>query len=154
MGAVVSVVRFQRLRGEGQPTRAQDNVAAVLDPLAEAVGNTPIMGAAPPAWIRPDLTGGYSQTAAPQPITAFHKDALGYVHVKVGLTHAAGTAAGTTAFTFPAGYRPSETLTFAGSDAVGLLVAMTLTMAGVFANLAVLAAGDQVRLNFTFLAEQ
>ena len=148
--------QFLKLRDSSKPTeaRTQDNIAATVTPIATRLNATPIMGAPAPAWIRPDLVGGYSQTAAPQPVVAYHKDALGYVHVKVGMTHAAGCAAGTTAFLFGAGYRPSETLTLTGVDAVGLLVAMTLTAAGVFANLAVLAAGDQIRLYDTFLAEQ
>lgn len=143
-----------KLRGGAHDSRTTDNVSAVLNPLAEAVGNTPIMGADPPAWIRPDLAGGYSQTAAPQPITAFHKDALGYVHAKIGLTHAAGCAAGTTAFTFPLDYRPSETLTLSLSDGAGLFVAMTVAATGAFANLAILAAATDVRGVFSFLAEQ
>lgn len=146
--------QFIRLRGDGQPSRVQDNIGATVDPAVRALAATPIMGAPAPAWVRVDLLGGYSQTAAPQPVCAYHKDALGYVHAKIALTHAAGTAAGTAAFVFGTGYRPSETLTFGGSDAGGLFVAMTVDASGNFANLAVLAAGDQIRMVFSFLAEQ
>ena len=81
-----------KLRGEGQPSRVQDNVGATLNPLAEAVGTTPIMDAAPPAWIRPDIisTSGYAQAPAPLCDTAYHRDALGYVHGKASLLTAAG----------------------------------------------------------------
>lgn len=147
---------LQKLRQPGQPllSRTQDATAAVLNPLAEAVGATPIMGAPPPPWILPDIVNGYAQAAAPQPLCAFHADALGYVHAKISLTHAAGAAAGTAALVFPKGARPSETLTLSGNDAAGAAVAMTLDGSGNFSNLAVLAAAATVRLVFSFLAEQ
>ena len=75
------------------------------------------------------------------------------MHAKIALTHGAGTAAGTAAFAFGPGYRPNETMTFVGSDAAGLAVAMTVDAAGSLANLAVLAAAAQVRMSFSFLAE-
>lgn len=155
MGLLVSAPsKVIKLRGDGQQVRAQDNVGQVLDPMAKALYATPIMGAEPPAWILLDILNGYSQTAAPQPATAHHTDALGYVHAKVALTHAAGCAVGTVAFQFPLGSRPSETLTFTGSDAFGLLMAFSVDGSGNFANLAVLVAADQARLVFSFLAEQ
>ena len=74
---------FPILRGlDAQQSRTQDNVSQVLTPVAKALQNTPIMGAPPPSWILPSLLNGYASfglgTAAP----AFHRDALGYVHLK------------------------------------------------------------------------
>ena len=145
---------FLKLRGiDATQTRTQDNINGTLAPVAAALGATPIMGAPPPAWIRPDILNGYGQLAAPLPLCAYHKDALGYVHTKIALDHAAGAVAGTVAFVYGSGYRPSETLTFSGCDAAGVLMAMTLDSAGNLSNLAALAAADTVRMCFSFLAE-
>lgn len=140
--------QFLRLRDSKQPlvTRAQDSVNGTLGPLAERVGNTPIMGAPLPVWVRPDqLLAGYSQTAAPQPVVAFHIDALGYVHIKTGLTHAAGCAAGTIAFAMPLAYWPTETMTLAAFDQNGINSAVNISILGEFSNLAALAPGDEIR---------
>jgi hypothetical protein len=145
---------FPKLRGAGVPehvARAQDNVDTALRTTAQSVAVTPIGGAAPPGWVKPDqLTGGYAQTALPQPVVSFHKDALGYVHTKLGLTHAAGTAAGAIAFTYPLAYRPTETLTFILSDAAGANSTIQVAANGQLTNVAALAAGAQIRGYFIF----
>lgn len=142
--------QYLKLRGEGQPARAQDNIDATLGPIAAALTATPIMGAPAPAWVKASLAGGYSQTAAPQPVVAFHRDALGYVHTKLGLTHVAGCVAGTVAFTYPLALRPTETLTLAAFDAAGAVSAVQVNSSGQLSNVAVLAAGAQVRGYFIF----
>ncbi len=134
-------------------SRVQDNISATLNPVASALQATPIMGAPPPPWVRPDILNGFSQTASPQPVCAFHLDALDYVHVKLALTHAAGTAAGTSAFILPLGFRPLETLTFMGTDATGVSTSVTVDNAGNVANFNLMAAGDQILASFIFLAE-
>lgn len=143
---------MQKLRGEGQPSRVQDNIGQILNPLAARVNATPIGGAPPPAWILPSLSGGYSQTAAPQPACAYHKDALGYVHTKLSMTHAAGAAAGVVAFTYGPNFRQGEVLTFTLSDSVGLTVMMVVSPNGEISNLTPIPAGDDVRGYFIFLA--
>lgn len=148
--------RFPKLRALSTPTlsRTQDNVAAALDPLARALANTPIMGASPPPWIRPTLLNGYAQAAAPRPVTAFHKNALGYVHGKFALVTAAGCAANTRAFTLNAGFRPAETLLFVASDSTGLFWEIIIDGAGAFIVRTATVAGDVVAGAFSFLAER
>lgn len=100
--------RFPVLRGpDAQQSRVQDNVQGVLGPVAQALQSTPIMGAAPPAWIQPDLLNGWTNlggTAAP---AGFHKNALGYVYVRGQL--AAGTLSAVM-WSLPRGYRPGYPL--------------------------------------------
>lgn len=111
------------------------------------------MGAPPPPWFRPTLENGFSQTAAPQPLCAYHRDALGYVHTKIGMTHVVGPAAGAVAFTYGLGFRPSETMTFTLSDSFGLTVMLQLNGAGELSTLTPLPAAVEVRGYFIFLAE-
>lgn len=144
--------QLQKLRGEGQATRVQDNIGQILNPLAARVNATPIGGAPPPPWIRPSLVGGYSQAAAPQPVCAYHKDALGYVHTKLSMTHATGPAAGVVAFTYGLGFRQGEVLTFTLADGFGLSVMMVVSPNGEISNLTPIPAGDDVRGYFVFLA--
>lgn len=143
--------QVQKLRGDGQPSRVQDNFAAVLNPLADALSKTPIMGAPPPPWIRPTLASVFADLPAPFAPTTYHRDALGYVHARVGLVSAAGTAA-VDAFTFDKGYRPDSTQLFSGGDGAGNFFEFTLTAAGVFRSLTAFAAGDLAMLSFSFLA--
>lgn len=122
--------------------------------MAQALAKTPIMGAPLPGWVNATISAanGYSQTAAPQPVVAYHIDALGYVHTKLGLTHAAGCVAGTVAFTYALGYRPSETLTFVLCDANGINSAVQIDVFGQLSNVAQLAPGDEIRGYFIFRA--
>lgn len=150
-GLVSGPTQFQKLRGEGQPARTQDNVGAVLNPLAQAVGKTPIMGAPPPPWIRAALLNGFAELDSPYPPTSFHRDALGYVHARVSIQHAAG-AATVDVMEFPQGYRPDSSMLVTGSDGAGVFFEFTLDESGVLQNITTFAAGDAAQFSFTFLA--
>lgn len=150
-----------KLREDGSPlaSRVQDAIWNTLTPLAKRVGATPIMGASPPPWIRPDIisTSGFAQVATGAtpflPVTAFHKDALGYVHGKLGLVTAAG-AGPVTVFPMPVGYRPAETLSFFGGDGGGVNVwEFAVFQNGDLQIVSALGAGGLVVATFTYLAE-
>lgn len=152
-----------KLRAPDEPlqTRVQDAVWGTLMPLAERVGKTPIMGAAPPPWLRPDIisTSGFAQATAGVtpflPLTAFHKDALGYVHGKVGLITAAGVAGNITAFTMPIACRPLELMVAFMGDGGGVNVWETFVRPnGSFVIVDAVGAGGIVVGTFTYLAEQ
>lgn len=150
--------RFIALRGPGVATelaRAQDNIGATVTPVVTAVNRTPIGGAPPPPWVYAVIiaASGYAQVAAPAPRTAYHKDALGYVHGKVALTTAAGAGPNVIAFTLDLGYRPSETLAFAGSDLAGNVWDATISANGSFTIVSTLAAAGVFQGTFTYLAE-
>lgn len=152
---------LSKLRDPANPllSRTQDSVGAVLDPLAKAVGATPIMGAPPPPWIRPDIisTSGYAQAtptaAAPVPITAYHKDALGYVHGKVALLTAAGAGANTVPFNIAAGWRPGELALFKMGDGGGNTWEVAVRPNGTFTIITVVGAGGLVTGLFSYLGE-
>jgi hypothetical protein len=147
---------FPRLYG-GTPSesRTQDNVQTVLGPLANRLGATPIMGAAPPAWIRTALSGGFT-TLAPLTLPAYHRDALGYVHVKGVLVNLTGApiAGGVVAFTLPAGYRPNESRGFPSNDGAGGAQEVVVTPAGAVSFLLAVANAGSGSVEFSFLAEQ
>lgn len=148
--------RFPVLRGaDAQQSRVQDNVQGVLGPVAKALQNTPIMGAVPPAWIRASPLNGFATPATAQfaPI-AYHRDALGYAHVRVSVSHAAGVAALSTIFVLPLGYRPGFTLPFAGMAAAGAYQGVFVLADGQVQNRLVMAAGAVLYANFSYLAEQ
>jgi hypothetical protein len=146
--------QFQKLRGEGQNSRVQDNIDATLGPIAKALNATPIMGAPPPAWIRPDLAAGFADFGAPYAAVAYHRDALGYVHVKGLVTSAAGVGAFSTVFTLPIGYRPIERHRYASEGTAGTFQALQLGTDGAIMNVVAVAAGGYASIEFTFLAEQ
>jgi hypothetical protein len=148
--------RFPVIRtADVQQSRVQDNIAALVTPVAKALQNTPIMGAPPPAWIKPTCINGFTSPASTAfPVASFHKDALGYVHVKMSVTHAGGTAALSTIYLLPVGYRPSETLAFAGMAAAGAYQGVFVLKTGAVQNRLIMAAGAVLYVNFSFLAEQ
>lgn len=149
----MSATRIQKLRGDGQPSRVQDNVAAILDPLAEAVGNTPIMGAPPPSWVRPvKLYADFTQVTTLQQ-TAFHRDALGYTWLKFALSTAAGAATQAQLFDLPLSYRPSEDIALVGlNGTTGAANAIIIESSGEVRTGVALAAGNSVVAYFSFLA--
>jgi hypothetical protein len=108
--------RFPTLYGKaddgGHSARVQQNINAVLEPIARAVSNTPIMGAPPPAWTYPDLLNGWVNHGPPFATVAFHRDALFYVHVKGVAHNDAGGPNSAPIFVLPVGWRPAETNSF------------------------------------------
>ncbi len=146
---------FPKLRGaDGQASQTQDNIAQQLQPISTALAKTPIMGAAPPPWIKPNLLNGIANVPAPNAAAGFHRDALGYVHSKGLVAHAAGAVAGTVVMIFPPGYRPSELLTLVieRNGAVGGLV--TVAPTGIVTFVFSMGVGLANGLFFSFLAEQ
>lgn len=148
--------RFPVLRGaDPQQSRLQDSIQNVLQPVAEALQATPIMGAPPPAWIYATPINGFATPAsAAFSRLGYHRDALGYVHVQMSATHAGGTAALSTIFNLPAGYRPLSTLPFAGMAAAGAYQGVFVLRTGEVQNRLIMAAGAVIYANFSFLAEQ
>lgn len=129
-------------------SRAQDNAAAVINPLAKRLNATPIMGGAPPAWIRAELNAATAAfTAAQHP--SFLLDALGFTQLSGVLISAAGVGAGTTLFTLPVSLRPVVARffnPFYNGGALGLQVAAS----GAVSNVAAIAAGGIVALDGVF----
>lgn len=148
--------QFQKLRGEGQNPRVQDNIDATLEPIARALNSTPIMGSPPPPWIKPDLAAGWSNIGGQFATAGYHKDALGYVHVKGVLTNSSGgiMVAASTIWTMPMGYRPGATQRFSVPGAAVTAQEVTITAAGVIMNNAAVANGAAMDVVFTYLAEQ
>lgn len=146
---------FPILRGpDAQQSRVQDNVSALVTPVARALQGTPIMGAPPPAWILATPLNGFSTpSSAGFPSISFHRDALGYVHVKMSVAHVGGTAALSTIFELPIGYRSKETLPFAGMAAAGAYQGVFVLANGQVQNRLIMAAGAVLYANFSFLAE-
>lgn len=100
---------FGILRGpDEQQSRVQDNINAVLSPVAKALQNTPIMGAASPAWTTATLLNGWTNNTAVLPAQYF-KDALGFVHMRAAIT--AGTL-NAVVLNLALGFRPSRALVF------------------------------------------
>jgi hypothetical protein len=152
---------FPRLYGTTLPdgtvdpqalSRIQDNINSTLRPAVAELAKTPIMGAAPPAWIYPSLLNGWVANTA-YARAAFHRDALGYVHIKGSALNSTGGGMALAMFLLPVGYRPSDTNVFAAVDDAGGVRPCSVGPDGfVFPD--VIAAGDTQYFNFTFLAEQ
>ena len=145
---------FPVLRGpDPQQSRVQDNVQSVLGPVAKSLQNTPIMGAPPPSWIRPSLLNGWTSDTAGVAVIAFHRDALGYVHVGGYGVNAAGCAGFTTTWTMPMGYRPRDVRIFAvRGTSLGLQFVEVGPSGDVRTQIAVVAGGNST-FEFSYLAE-
>lgn len=140
------------LGGQGDLSRVQDNVNSVIQPALESLNKTPITGAPPPPWIKPTLMNGWAQ-APGLAVVAFHKDALGYVHIKGSAKNGTGGALtiADPVFVLPLGYRPLEFNVFAiAGDAVGPSVAVVANDGFVRSGA---ASGDDVHISVIFLAE-
>lgn len=146
---------FLKLRGaDAQASRAQDNIAGQLQPIATALAKTPIMGAPAPSWIAPSLVQGFANTGGALAVAGFHKDALGYFHGKGNITHAVGTAAGTTVLTLPIGYRPRETQSFPVFGTAATIQFLQVAPNGIVSNHVLIAAGGSFEFAISFLTEQ
>jgi hypothetical protein len=150
--------RFPVLYGKGDDgghsARVQQNINAVLEPLARAVQNTPIMGAPPPPWTYPDLLNGWTNHGPPFATCAFHRDCLGYVHFKGVAHNSAGGANRNPIFILPVGYRPAEENSFTCAATPGTTQNMTLTRDGIFQPDSNVANNGHVHFSMIFLAEQ
>jgi hypothetical protein len=147
---------FNRLYDAGQPqqSRVQDNLAALVGPVAKALQNTPIMGAAAPAWVPLALASAFTAAtgyAAP----SMHKDALGYVHVRGRATSAAGVAANATLVpAWPQGFRPSAASVRQFPASGGTTYqALAFSVLGVVTVLNAVGVAGVVDLELCFLAE-
>jgi hypothetical protein len=115
------------------------------------------MGAPPPAWVVPTLGLGWvtlvSSGAGLVPAPAsYHRDALGYVHVRGLLQNAAGAAVGALLWTMPVGYRPLYTQFFPGSTS-GAIAFLRVDPNGQVLTQTVVAAGASLTFSFIYLAE-
>lgn len=146
--------RFLQVRTPGNASRVQDNINQTLQPVAEALQQTPIMGAPAPDWVTLlPLQNGFAATGGGQASPAYHRDALGYVWVKAAFTSAAGAAANTVVCALPVGYRPAETLHFAVKGTAGTVQFISVAPSGDCAVEVAVAAGGFVDVSFSFLAE-
>lgn len=145
--------QFPKLRGENQPSRAQDNISGTLTPIATNLSQTPIMGAAP-SWIPFPLVAAFANYGNGYATAAYYKDALWVVRAKGVLVCAAGAAFATTIGTFPVGFRPKETQRKAVEGNGGAVQFISISPLGVCWNEVVVAAGGTLDFDFTFLAEQ
>lgn len=145
--------RFPVLRGPDiQQSRVQDNVQAVLGPVAQALQSTPIMGAAPPSWIAPSPLNGWANIGGIRSPLGFHKDALGYVHLRGYMLAGTLNAA---AFNLPLGYRPAYRTVLNGCAFNGGIVTAQIEVrqdGQVFFN-CIAATTEVVIDGLTFLAE-
>lgn len=142
------------LRGSDPGANRQtDAISRLVEPVAKAVMATPIMGAKPPAWIRPPLQGGFVNGGAPWAPARYHRDALGYVHAQGYTINPAGTGAMAPIFTFPSGYRPAMDLVFVANSSVGYFF-LTLTSSGTLGTFGGVLPGTVITFTFSFLAEQ
>lgn len=147
--------RIAKIRTPEQPelSRVQDNIARTVEPVARALQGTPIMGAAPPAWVRPSK---YSQDFADVSATlqtAMHQDALGYVWLRLTATTPGGVGAGSEVFVLGGTFCPRTTiplLAFNGStNAVNPL---SIDATGSVKTLVAVGAGQSIRGYVAFLA--
>lgn len=67
----------------------------------------------PTGWIEPTLLNGWVNYDSAWDNVAYCLDSDGFVHVK-GMIRTGTTAANTTLFTLPVGYRPARNMIFAG----------------------------------------
>lgn len=142
------------LRGQDPGANRQtDTIARLVEPVAKAVMATPIMGAKPPAWIRPPLQSGFRDRGGGYVPVRYHRDALGYVHVQGYVTSPAGAAGGAPIATLPPGFRPDYGLGFVANFSGGFNV-VGLSAAGVMVVVYAVAAGQGLNFTFNFLAEQ
>lgn len=148
--------QFPKLRDSKKPleTRTQDNVSAALTPIATRLNATPIMGAPPPAWILFDILAGWTAHAAGTALPAYHKDALGYVHVKGNWHNSSGGASSANMGQLPIGYRPSEENDFAVAISAGNAQSVIVTPDGFIRPDANVANNGHIHTSFSFLAEQ
>lgn len=146
--------QFPKLTGEGHDSRTQDNVSATLTPLARAISATPIMGAPAPSWIAPDLLNGFTNIGGAFSACGYHKDALGYVHVRGVLSHTAGTGTFTNILRLPLDYRTSGAQRFPVEGNLSTYQAVQVNADGNLQNVLAIAAGGYIGLSFSFLAEQ
>ena len=138
--------------GNTHSSRVQDSIDTVLRPVASAVNATPIGGAPPPAWVRPVLVAPWLDFGGEFAVSAYHKDALGYVHLKGVVMNTSGGAVSSVVTVLPPGFRPAATNRFSvGSSADQTIV---ITLAGsVTPNLAV-PGGNALDIGpLSFLAE-
>lgn len=145
------------LRGpDPSANRQTDAISRLVEPVCKAVMATPIMGAKPPAWIRPPFLNGFLDYSSAPVIfvqARYHRDALGYVHVQCSVRNPSGAPAYSVVFNLPPGYR-------ANADMVITVVQNATPVAAVLranGNLELvpaMLATDNIHAVFTFLAEQ
>lgn len=142
------------LRGiDASQNRQTDAVARLLDATARQVQATPIGGAAPPAWVRPQLLNGFTDAGAPYNVASYHVDALGYVHLSGVVATAAGTPAWTPIFVLPVEARPLFQRLVPAIDPVGPLATLAVSADGVVAAVTILGPGSGLVLDgLSFLA--
>jgi hypothetical protein len=133
--------------------RQTDAISRLVEPVCKAVMASPIMGAKPPAWIRPPLENGFLDIGGGQAPVRYHRDALGYVHVHGYVTAPAGAAAGAVIATLPPGYRPDLQVAFVANCAFGFNV-VGLPANGALFVVYALGVGQGLAFSFSFLAEK
>lgn len=139
--------------GDTLLNRIQDVINNVLGPLARVVGNTPIMGAPPPARIEPQLLNGWTQAAGTNARCSYHKDALGYVHIHGFVVNGTGGGLALNIFTLPVGYRPAADHAFAVRGPGSALAFLDVNRVGTVLPEIAVGAGGTLALDCIYLAE-
>lgn len=140
-------------------SRVQDQVVGTLNPIARAVGATPIGGAPLPGWIRGQPVGGVTPIGSGfQPLSYYIDTVSLRVELGGGFTTAGGLVAGDFFMQLPAGARPAFNRAFCGTALVGgvpVPVSFGVRSDGGCAAFVALAAGDSLIIDgASFRVEQ
>lgn len=148
---------FARLRSGAELSRVQDQVASVVNPVAQAVGTTPMLGAAPPAWLPADLLNGFTWVGGTTAQPSSHLDALRYVHTRgFAINNTGGLLTGVPVLRLPSGSWPAVDFiqpASAQGSIFGTGFNITVTQDG-FLIPDDVPNGDSFSWYFSFLAEQ
>lgn len=150
----MALSKFTQLNDRAQPhsSQVQARVNQVVEPVATAVNATPIGGAAPPAWIRPNFGTSWADlNSSGSAVLAFHKDALGYVHLKGVIANTSGAPNAGTICTLPLGCRPLELHEWPARAGAGFSF-FAIDQKGIVSPPGGVAAGDFLVLQAIFLA--
>lgn len=153
---MVTPTRLNQVRTGGAQNRTQDNVARIVEPTVSAVQATPIMGAKPPNWIPFTIltANGWAALGGGNAVPAFHKDALGYVHVKGAWLNTSGGGNSAKCAQLPMGYRPAETNDYPVSVSGGNCQALIITPDGFLQPDTAILNNGHMHTSFSFLAAQ
>ena len=145
---------FPKLRGpDGQASRVQDNVAKQLQPISSALAATPIMGAAPSAWVGLAPMADFANIAGFAPLS-YRLDCLKQLWLIGSVITAAGVLASTQVCALPIGFRPRYLMRFVVRGDAATFQSVTISPTGaVVAELAIGAGGSLDLGGISFLAE-
>jgi len=150
---MASPSRFQKLRGtDAHSSRVQDAVSHTLEPIANGLNGSPIMGVKP-VWLPLQPATGFSNFGAFAQI-AYYVDSLMRVWVRGDVFCVAGCATGTVVTTLPSGARPKFICRKAVEGTGATVQFLGVAPNGNVTVDVVVAAGGNLSVDFSILAEQ